>query len=294
VSVSIVIPTKDRLRSLQSVLPTYLAQPETAEVVVVVDGSTDGTLEYITQLATQEPRLRFLDNGVNRGGPYSKNAGIDAVTCEHVFIGEDDVELTPGFLRTLLEHRETSGADVIAGRTIWRYETETAEDAIERTDRLPGPAVDAKRIMIDMNVRIEDDTCQVLIAGPMLAPSAVLRSVRFDEQYKANAWRDETDFQLSAQEAGYTLASCPHAICFNYMIANDRGGVHATIGWKRLFWVTVNNWRFVRKHRDFLEQRLPVGNHVRYVAQTSASVFWSEMLLPRLVLTKRRLLGQTH
>jgi GT2 family glycosyltransferase len=277
---------------LQRVLTTYLAQPETAEIVVVVDGSTDGTLEYLTQLAAQDSRVRFLDNGVNRGVPFSKNRGIDAATSEYVFIGEDDVELTPGFLRTLLEHREASGADVIAGRNIWRYGSETADEATDRTDKLPGPAVNAKRIMIDMSVRIADDTRQLLISSPMLAPRDVFRAVRFDERYKANAWREETDFQFTAQEAGYTLVSCPHAICFNYIIANDRGGVHATIGWKRLFWVTVNNWRFVRKHREFLEQRLPVGNHVRYVAQTSASVFWSEMLLPRLVLTKRRLLGR--
>jgi GT2 family glycosyltransferase len=191
----------------------------------------------------------------------------------------------------LLEHRQASGADLIAGRTIWRYETESAEEAIERTGRLPGPAVDTKRVMFQNGFRIERDTRQVLVAASMLAPTAVFRAVGFDERYRAHAWREETDFQLSAQEAGYTLVSCPHAICFNYMIAQDRGGVYATVGWTRLFWVTVNNWRFVRKHRRFIAEHFSVGNHVVYVAKTSAALLWSETLLPGLVRVKRRLLG---
>ncbi len=80
VSVSVVIPTKDRLSSLRRVLPTYLSQPEVEEIIVVVDGSTDGTMTYLRDLASANHKIRCIDNGVNRGIRYSKNAGISART----------------------------------------------------------------------------------------------------------------------------------------------------------------------------------------------------------------------
>jgi len=261
------------------------------EIVVVVDGASDGTLDYLREVASTEARVRYLDNGVNRGVAFSKNAGVDAARGEDVFVAEDDVELTPGFFATLLEHRRSSKADVIAGRNIWRYEHESAEEAVARTDLLKGPPVDLRRVMVDTSIRIEHDEVQLLLPGPVLAPRELLREIRFDERYRANAWREETDFQLSAQEAGYVLVSCPHAICFNYMLANDRGGAYATIGLRRLYWVTVNNWRFVSKHSGFLDEHFAIGSRLAHVASTSTRLGWEEMVLPGLVGLKRRLVA---
>lgn len=288
-SVSVVIPTKDRLRSLQRVLPTYLAEPEVDEVIVVVDGSTDGTAEYLSRAAAAEGRLQFIDNRANRGVPFSKNAGIRAASSAYVFTGEDDVELTPGFFATLLDHLRASGGDVIAGRNVWRNEGESADAALRRCDRLPGPAIDRAHVLIDMSVRLPDDVRQPLISSPMLAPRAVFEAVHFDERYKANAWREETDFQVAAQEAGFVLVSCPHAVCFNTKIPNDRGGVYGTVGLRRLWWVTVNNWRFVDEHRSFLDREFGLRSPVRHVAATSALVAWTELVLPALVRARRRL-----
>jgi glycosyltransferase involved in cell wall biosynthesis len=43
--VSIIIPTKDRLPQLKKAIPLYLKEPEVGEVIIVIDGSTDGTRE---------------------------------------------------------------------------------------------------------------------------------------------------------------------------------------------------------------------------------------------------------
>lgn len=289
VKVSVVIPTKDRSKSLRRVLPTYLSQPEVEEIIVVVDGSRDATMSYVRELASSNDKVRYLDNGINRGIPYSKNAGIDLARFEYIFIGEDDVELTEGFLETLLDHREESGADVICGRNIWRYEHETSESAIAWTNALPGPALNLRTMGMETGVRLIRDTPQLLLASPMLAPAEVFRRVRYDERYKVNFWREESDFQLSAQQLGYKLVSCPHAICFNYMLENDRGGVYSSRGWRRLLWVSINNWRFVKKHQDFISRNFAVGNIVVFEVLTSCRVLRDEMLYPWLVRARRRL-----
>ncbi|HTX02027.1 MAG TPA: glycosyltransferase, partial [Acidimicrobiales bacterium] len=56
--ISVVMPSKDRCASLRRVLPSYLSQAEVAEVVVVIDGSTDGTSQYLRHLAEGEPRIK--------------------------------------------------------------------------------------------------------------------------------------------------------------------------------------------------------------------------------------------
>jgi glycosyltransferase involved in cell wall biosynthesis len=266
-NVSVVIPSKDRVTYLQRVLPSYLMQPEVREIIVIVDGSTDGTLEFLEQYCRDNDAVRYLDNGVNRGIPFSRNRGIDAARSDYIFMAEDDLELTENFFATLFAHMAQIDADVICGRNIFRFDTETGEESIRRTDRLRGSYVNMKTIEIETGLNIHTDQIEPIIASPMLAKAGIYRDVKYDEMYRVNFWREETDFQLSARERGFTLACCPHAICFNFQISNDRGGVHAARGLRREKWIIINNWRFVKKHEQFIQDNFQVGNKRVYIAR---------------------------
>jgi glycosyltransferase involved in cell wall biosynthesis len=289
--ISVVVPTKDRLAYLRRYLPLYLREPEVAEVIVVVDGSTDGTQHYLASLSAVEPRVTVVDNGVNRGTPFTKNRGLEAASSEYVFMAEDDLEITPGFFRTLLDHLAKTDADVICGRNIFRFESESEAEAIARCDALTDPPYDLRRIAICTSVRLPDDAVQPMIAAPMLGRTDVIGKIGFDERYRVNFWREETDFQFAAQEAGFRLASCPHAICFNYVIENDRSGSHSAIGLRRVMWMTINNWRFIRKYRSFIAENFAIGNPYLYIARFGGERLTHEVLLPALARWKRRLLG---
>lgn len=293
--ISVVIPTKDRLTYLKRVIPTYLMQSEVCEVIVIVDGSTDGTLEYLSELCRENSMIRLLDNGENRGIPYTRNRGIDAAKGEFIFMSEDDLELTESFFKTLTAHMAVVGADIICGRNIFRLDTESASESIARTDKLNGSYVNMKTIEIETGMDIGTDLIEPIIASPMLARATIFREIRYDETFEVNFWREETDFQLSARERGYVLACCPHAICFNFVIANDRGGVHAAIGLRREIWVIRNNWRFVKKHEQFILENFDVGNKGTYIAMFAIGrVFKYLIFLPMLrALSKARRKIQT-
>lgn len=265
--ISVVIPTKDRLSHLRRVIPSYLMQDEVREIIVVVDGSTDGTLEFLEQLCLENEAIRYLNNGVNRGIPFSRNRGMDVARCEYIFMSEDDLELTENFFRTLSTHMVQIGADVICGRNIFRLDSESAGESIERTDRLNGSYVNMKSIEIETGMNIGHDQVEPIIASPMLAKASIFREIRYDEMFVVNFWREETDFQLSARERGLVLASCPHAVSFNFVIDNDRGGVHATVGLRREFWIVVNNWRFVKKHEKFILENFDVTSKTSYIVK---------------------------
>lgn len=288
--ISVVIPTKDRLPYLRQAVPMFLAQQEVNEVVVVVDGCSDGTLEYIRAASESDPRIRYTDNVTNKGLPYSRNRGLELAQCEYAFTGEDDLELSENFFTTLLAHLEKTGADIISGRNVFRGERESRAEAIARTDRIPGPSVNRRTLMVHVDMKTTGDQEQSLLPAPMLGRTDVFRKVRFDDGYRGNAWREESDFQLSAREAGYKLVYCPHAISFNIEIENDRGGVHATWGFKRLGWQIRNNWRFVQKHREIISREFNAGNLYVYIAKFATQRF-SGVLFGMLVDWKQQFLG---
>lgn len=288
--ISVVIPTKDRLPYLRKAVPMFLSQPEVAEVIIIVDGCRDKTLEYVTDLSARDPRVRFLDNGRNRGTPYSRNKGIELATREFLFCAEDDLELADGFFGTLLSHLHASEADIISGRNIFRFESETSAQAISRADQLPGPAVDQRDLTVQTGIAAASDRPQPLLPSPMLGRTAVFREVRFGEEYGGNFWREESDFQLSAQERGYGLLFCPHAISFNFIIENDRGGAHSIAGVRWVRWVITNNWRFIRKHRKYISEHFDIGNQYLYITLFAARQIGHVIVLPFLVRAKQDML----
>jgi glycosyltransferase involved in cell wall biosynthesis len=293
--VSVIIPTKDRLSSLKRVLPAFLMQKEVREIVVVVDGSTDGTLEYLEDLCRDSDVVRYIDNGVNRGLPFSRNVGIDAAKYEYIFMAEDDLELTENFLETLSGHMTSIGADVICGRTIYRGYTEAAEASIIRSDKFTGPYVNMKTIEVETGFDIRADQVEPILAAQMLAKTSLFREIRYSEIYRENFWREETDFQLAAREHGYTLACCPHAVCFNFVISNDRGGAYAAVGVRREMWVIINNWKFFKKHENFIRDNFNTGDKRIYIFKFAVVRVVKYILLPPIIhvlsRAKRRVLG---
>jgi hypothetical protein len=137
-----------------------------------------------------------------------------------------------------------------------------------------------KTIEVETGLCISDDLEQPIIASPMLAKTTLFREVKYDEIFRVNFWREETDFQLSARERGYMLVTCPHAICFNFDITDDRGGVHAAIGLRREKWVIINNWLFVKKHQGFIKDNFSVGNKRIYIAKFALGRLLKYILLP--------------
>ena len=82
-SLSIVIPAYNEEQRLPSTLETvlaYLRRPDSGfapwELIVVNDGSQDGTAALVKQLAASEPNLRLVENPGNKGKGYSVRNGM--------------------------------------------------------------------------------------------------------------------------------------------------------------------------------------------------------------------------
>ena len=113
---SVVIPTYNRrqmlLRSLQTIFSQDLA-PELYEVIVVVDGSTDGTAEALRELRPS-CALRVLERPHGGLSP-ARNDGIWAARGEIILILDDDLLCEPDLLRQHLAAHQGAPPQVVQG-----------------------------------------------------------------------------------------------------------------------------------------------------------------------------------
>lgn len=102
--VSVYIPTRNRQASLKRAVDSVLNQTlKNFELIVVNDGSTDETANYLSRLASEHENIRVLSNASSLGGAASRNAAILAAAGEFVTGLDDDDEFTPQRLQELYD-----------------------------------------------------------------------------------------------------------------------------------------------------------------------------------------------
>lgn len=96
---SVIIPTYNRLPILQKCLQALEEQDFTQpyEVVVVDDGSTDGTVQFLQDNFHDFPHVRLFEQN-HEGAAIARNTGIDRSTGETIVFIDSDLVVTPVFL----------------------------------------------------------------------------------------------------------------------------------------------------------------------------------------------------
>jgi dolichyl-phosphate beta-glucosyltransferase len=94
-SLSIVIPAYNEERRLPGTLERIRAHVGgpgyDAEIIVVDDGSRDGTLKTVRKLRDSMPFLRDVSYGANRGKGYAVRAGVAAATKDAILFSDADL-----------------------------------------------------------------------------------------------------------------------------------------------------------------------------------------------------------
>lgn len=120
--VSVVLPTYARGRDgrLERAIRSVLSQDfASLELIVVDDGSTDGSEQLIAALAAEDPRLVHVRHDRNSGLPALRvNEGIELARGEYLAFQFDDDAWRAGALRSLVEEaKRQREPSVVVGRT---------------------------------------------------------------------------------------------------------------------------------------------------------------------------------
>lgn len=256
--ISVVIPTYNRIDTLIKVIPSYLNQKYLRELIIVDDGSKDKTEFLIKNLMKKNKKIKYIKNKNNGGAPYSRNRGVEGSIGSYIFFGEDDLELSENQLSVLLNHLKKNEADIIAGRRIWMRKGESKEQSLSRADKLKSSPINSKLIITNCEVKIPEDTKLPLLDASMLIKKEVFHKVKYDENYKKNAWREETDFQVCAGSKGFKLIYCPHTYCFHLAKKNDKGGNHSARILRYELGILKNNYYFINKNYKFIRKEFKI------------------------------------
>ena len=207
---SVVIPTYQRREIVERTVVSLERQTHRDfEIVVVVDGCTDGTAAVLRALRIS-PALRVVEQS-NQGGAAARNAGAAVATGELLLFLDDDMEADPALLA---EHDRShrDGADVVLGdlplhpssprtplaRGVGRW-------AEERRQRLSAAAAE---------VGLDD----ILTGQISISRQAFERVGRFDASFTREGLfgGEDIDFGCRVLQAGLRVAFNADAISYQY------------------------------------------------------------------------------
>lgn len=117
-SLSVVVPCFNEGSTIEAILARVFAANTLGlqlEIVVVDDGSTDGSPERVETVARSDARLRLVKHEHNRGKGAAIRSGIEAATGDVVLIQDGDLEYDPSEYPRLLQPIVDGRADVVYG-----------------------------------------------------------------------------------------------------------------------------------------------------------------------------------
>lgn len=211
-SATVVVPTWNGVERLAALLASLARQTVPHEVIVVDNGSTDGTASFVRE---RHPRVRVLELPTNEGFSRPVNLGARAADGEVIVLVNDDCVCDDRFVEALA-HRVDAAAGVVMAAGVLRdgddaSRIDTAGMELDRTllvfDYLNGEPVD----LLDGPVADPIGPCA---AAAAFDRAAFLEAGGFDEHLFAY-WED-VDLVLRLRRAGGRCALAP-----------DARGVHA-------------------------------------------------------------------
>ncbi|WP_416242466.1 glycosyltransferase family 2 protein [Anabaena cylindrica] len=204
---SIVIPTYNRLPILQKCLRALESQElragtsiEGYEIVLVDDGSTDGTLDWLAEHKDEFPHVQCFEQ--NHAGPAAaRNLGVEKALGDTIIFIDSDLVVLPNFLQAhtdaLVQGREKLGND-----SFFTY------GAVINTCNFDNPTAEP--------YKITDFSAAFFATGNVAIPKHWLEKAGlFDTGFQLYGWED-LELGVRLKNLGLQLIKCPEAVGYHW------------------------------------------------------------------------------
>lgn len=241
-TVSIIIPTRDRKDSLKEVLDSigqFNYPKEQFEVIVVDDGSADGTGELVRKLQTQSPFKVQYYRQERKGLSAAKNLGIRNAAGSLLVFTDDDCIVEKDWLNKLLKAFDSPEMGVVGG-----------PDRIPLTSSFLAKCIDfSVTSFVGTGGVREGKTLRLATYYPRGCNTAVRKSaieaVRgFDEDLKTG---EDIELIFRIKQAGYSIQYAADAFVWHKRRDSIRTFLRQI--YSRGYW----RMELGRRHRELLE-----------------------------------------
>jgi glycosyltransferase involved in cell wall biosynthesis len=221
--VSVIIPTRQRRDAVRRLLDSLSKQSVNAaeyEVIVSVDGSTDGTSEMIASL-TPPYTLRTV-SGPQRGRATACNAGLKLARGEIVIILDDDMQVVPEFIERHRRHHPPGSRLCVVGAVPVDVAADSSRAALYVQARF---AAHLEKLADPAHVYTPRD----FYSGNVSIRAEVLRSVGcFDESFGAYG-NEDVELWVRFQAGGVRVTYDPDALAHQNYGKDLRGLARDTV-----------------------------------------------------------------
>lgn len=239
--VSVVIPNWNGKKFLAGCLDSLLTQTyDSVEVVVVDNGSHDGSVEF---LKTNYPSVRLICFPVNTGFSPAVNAGIRASRGEFIALVNNDTVSAGNWIEELVKALDGNPELGSVGCKMLAYDDHSLLDGAGdgyRRGGLPGRIGHREKDLGQFDApRMILGAC----GGAALYRRSMLQDIGlFDEDYFA--YLEDVDIALRAQSRGYKCMYVPSAVIYHLGCGTTGSGYHPLV--VRLS--AQNNWNTIIKN----------------------------------------------
>lgn len=145
--VSVVMPVYNRAEQVRNAIESLLAQTYRAfELILVDDGSTDGSVEVMESYVAHDPRLRLLTLPTNGGGSLARAIGTTAAKGEFLAVMDSDDVAWPERLEKQVAYMDAHPSITLAGANAYKV---MGEQRVQMQMPLQDGELKARLLLVD-------------------------------------------------------------------------------------------------------------------------------------------------
>jgi glycosyltransferase involved in cell wall biosynthesis len=244
IEASVVIPTYNRKEILKRALGFLFEQdyPKGGyEIILVDDGSTDGTDRMVESLSAPCTLVYLYQS--RRGPHIARNLGIKNAQGEVIIFVDSDIFAPPKFIQEHMKFQRRFGNVVVSGPTVWTDKLEDVFNDIERRKRHEllfnhsGPSFITSNLSVKRRYLLQ-------VGG-------------FDEEFDGYGWHD-WELGLRLRKLGLKVRKNTEAIVYHYQERRDLSNISSSC--KKWTERGVNAILYYKKHRS-LKIKLRIRVH---------------------------------